>query len=365
MEAREEDEQAASPVPSFSSSSDFESDTEEPIIPLLMDHPAPPRLVSRENNQLPGPDDPWEVEEGEFVEEVEEMACPVRYGDVVELYDENKEVALSAGQWSRSLCLPQAHYYPTLQKQGPVGWGLGLPQGGLSSAVLQYGSVVTLRSLSQDQSDFSQLRAWRTAFVHLSRFDATFDTCYQWRVLPAHPAPTKSCSVRYGDIVLLLNVYYRQFLCAGDTDSSSGFLSTVKDRSRACGFTLRPHVPLPARRLAQLEQEKQQLEMVARQSQEIHQQLRDFKVSFGVKQQEAERLKEEKERLSEKKRLLDAEVDHLYEQRTCIICFDRQRNVRFDPCGHVCCCDACSEDLQDCPVDRRPITLKQPVYAYV
>ncbi|XP_061189417.1 E3 ubiquitin-protein ligase LRSAM1-like [Saccostrea echinata] len=39
----------------------------------------------------------------------------------------------------------------------------------------------------------------------------------------------------------------------------------------------------------------------------------------------------------------------------CVICLDRQSAVIFLSCGHVCCCEECSEPLKDCPLCRGTI----------
>jgi len=34
----------------------------------------------------------------------------------------------------------------------------------------------------------------------------------------------------------------------------------------------------------------------------------------------------------------------------CVICHAHTRSLRFDPCGHFCCCDHCGAKLSDCPL---------------
>lgn len=38
------------------------------------------------------------------------------------------------------------------------------------------------------------------------------------------------------------------------------------------------------------------------------------------------------------------------------------RSILFRPCRHVCCCSACAENLDRCPVCREPAELKENVY---
>ncbi len=47
------------------------------------------------------------------------------------------------------------------------------------------------------------------------------------------------------------------------------------------------------------------------------------------------------------------------DQKQCAICFDADRSIRFEPCGHVVCCVGCSGGVVDCPTCRVPITGRQ------
>lgn len=40
----------------------------------------------------------------------------------------------------------------------------------------------------------------------------------------------------------------------------------------------------------------------------------------------------------------------------CVVCFETGSQVIFLPCGHVCCCQVCSEALQNCPLCRGTIS---------
>jgi hypothetical protein len=46
----------------------------------------------------------------------------------------------------------------------------------------------------------------------------------------------------------------------------------------------------------------------------------------------------------------------------CKICFESNFNIRFDPCGHTCSCESCSNALIKCPICNTIITLKQKTY---
>ncbi|XP_010418429.1 PREDICTED: E3 ubiquitin-protein ligase SP1 [Camelina sativa] len=39
----------------------------------------------------------------------------------------------------------------------------------------------------------------------------------------------------------------------------------------------------------------------------------------------------------------------------CVICLEQEYNAVFVPCGHMCCCTACSSHLTSCPLCRRRI----------
>lgn len=50
------------------------------------------------------------------------------------------------------------------------------------------------------------------------------------------------------------------------------------------------------------------------------------------------------------------------ESVSCVICLAASRSILFRPCRHVCCCSACAENLDRCPVCREPAELKENVY---
>lgn len=59
---------------------------------------------------------------------------------------------------------------------------------------------------------------------------------------------------------------------------------------------------------------------------------------------------------------LREENDKLREERLCAICLTKDRNIRFDPCGHACCCDECESQVKNCPTCRQLITDRHHVY---
>ncbi len=45
----------------------------------------------------------------------------------------------------------------------------------------------------------------------------------------------------------------------------------------------------------------------------------------------------------------------------CVVCLDNHRNTVFVPCGHLVTCNACSIEINECPICRRHIDIKQPI----
>lgn len=51
----------------------------------------------------------------------------------------------------------------------------------------------------------------------------------------------------------------------------------------------------------------------------------------------------------------------------CIVCMDRQRTIRFEPCGHMATCVSCSEEIMTehdsvCPLCRTRVTKAQRTF---
>ncbi|XP_054707822.1 E3 ubiquitin-protein ligase MYLIP-like [Uloborus diversus] len=68
----------------------------------------------------------------------------------------------------------------------------------------------------------------------------------------------------------------------------------------------------------------------------------------------------------EKVKYLQQELTAAIDRQLCIICHERERNVIFFPCRHLCLCKECTETLQrlfqDCPICRMRILNVLPVY---
>lgn len=46
----------------------------------------------------------------------------------------------------------------------------------------------------------------------------------------------------------------------------------------------------------------------------------------------------------------------------CVVCMELESQVIFLPCGHVCCCQTCSDALQSCPLCRGSISQRVRIY---
>jgi len=46
----------------------------------------------------------------------------------------------------------------------------------------------------------------------------------------------------------------------------------------------------------------------------------------------------------------------------CVVCWDRKRSVRFDPCGHFCICKVCFIGMVKCPLCRKAIAQGQQTF---
>ncbi len=46
----------------------------------------------------------------------------------------------------------------------------------------------------------------------------------------------------------------------------------------------------------------------------------------------------------------------------CKVCLSTPAKVAFVPCGHVCCCEGCARQLNECPLCRAAIQRRMTVY---
>lgn len=48
--------------------------------------------------------------------------------------------------------------------------------------------------------------------------------------------------------------------------------------------------------------------------------------------------------------------EHVYEISTeCVVCMDSVSNLIYFPCGHLCSCEECGNQLEKCPICRKVI----------
>ena len=55
-------------------------------------------------------------------------------------------------------------------------------------------------------------------------------------------------------------------------------------------------------------------------------------------------------------------LERIKEIIQCKICLDNDKSVYFYPCGHLVTCSDCARSIQECPICRKQIRKKQPVY---
>jgi hypothetical protein len=58
----------------------------------------------------------------------------------------------------------------------------------------------------------------------------------------------------------------------------------------------------------------------------------------------------------------DDAKSELIKSKECAICLKPNKSIRFDPCGHYCCCAECSEKVKVCPLCSKAIAAKQAVF---
>ncbi|CAH0722483.1 unnamed protein product, partial [Brenthis ino] len=67
-------------------------------------------------------------------------------------------------------------------------------------------------------------------------------------------------------------------------------------------------------------------------------------------------LKSDKQNVSGVLNINDDEKEDINVEGECVICMDTKSEVVFVPCGHMCCCQSCSQkDLEGCPMCRTDI----------
>lgn len=46
----------------------------------------------------------------------------------------------------------------------------------------------------------------------------------------------------------------------------------------------------------------------------------------------------------------------------CVVCLEREAQMVFLTCGHVCCCQQCCQPLRTCPLCRQEISQRLRIY---
>ena len=46
----------------------------------------------------------------------------------------------------------------------------------------------------------------------------------------------------------------------------------------------------------------------------------------------------------------------------CVICRDRLKDTLLKPCNHICVCETCAGQIEECPLDRMKITSYTKVF---
>ena len=49
-------------------------------------------------------------------------------------------------------------------------------------------------------------------------------------------------------------------------------------------------------------------------------------------------------------------------EKECIVCCDSQRTIAFGPCGHMCSCHACAQQMQHCPLCQGMIKQRMRIF---
>jgi len=50
--------------------------------------------------------------------------------------------------------------------------------------------------------------------------------------------------------------------------------------------------------------------------------------------------------------------EQIQDQKACVLCLDKEKNILFVPCGHLCVCEACSAAVGQCPLCRANVQQK-------
>ena len=58
----------------------------------------------------------------------------------------------------------------------------------------------------------------------------------------------------------------------------------------------------------------------------------------------------------------DKEEKKVKEENSCVVCMDNDISIICVPCGHLCLCGKCAENLSTCPMCKTVVTKMQKIY---
>jgi len=94
---------------------------------------------------------------------------------------------------------------------------------------------------------------------------------------------------------------------------------------------------------------------------QLKQDLNAAQEKIRLSREHEEKQKEKEIEEHEKKAVAEAMQREL-EERMCVVCMESAKVICFSPCGHLCSCEGCSEELTSCPLCQQKIDHKQRVY---
>lgn len=59
---------------------------------------------------------------------------------------------------------------------------------------------------------------------------------------------------------------------------------------------------------------------------------------------------------------LQVEIESIQDSKICLICYVNNKNILIKPCNHVCCCDGCIKEIQNCPLCDKRIHSTEKIY---
>ena len=77
-----------------------------------------------------------------------------------------------------------------------------------------------------------------------------------------------------------------------------------------------------------------------------------------------EKTNRENQKLKEEVQQLKFELERLFDERTCVICMDKEIIYLFMPCKHLVSCEKCGQNpsVKECPICRKTIQKRLKTY---